>query len=95
MYETAGSVTFEEGPLRPLHNFDPADVEQRECLALSHCDVTVIQIDGMGRFDDIIEVVLRDAADRILAILSSDVAAAVDARRKGCKIAAIGNVECA
>ena len=53
-----------------------------EGLRLRDGDVAVVEVDGIRRFDDVVEVVLRDAADGELRVLAGEVAGDVHAGRE-------------
>ena len=70
VHQAACRVTTKQGALRALQNFDSSDIEDGEGLCLSDSNVSLIQIDRIGCFDDVVEIVLRHAANRELGILS-------------------------
>ena len=74
----AGGVAAEQGTLGALEYFHPVDIEHREGLALGNGDITLVQVDRIGRLDNIVEVVLGDAANGELGVLAGDVAAGMD-----------------
>ena len=76
----AGGVAAEQGTLGALEYFHPVDIEHREGLALGNGDITLVQVDRIGRLDNIVEVVLGDAANGELGVLAGDVAAGMDPR---------------
>ena len=87
--DTAGCIPAEQGALGALQYFDPLDVINRKGIRLRDRDIAFIEIDGDGRFDDVVKVVLRDAANRELAILTTQVAADIDVRYPGRDVEAV------
>src|SRR5262249_1389229 len=91
--EPARGVAAEESPLRPFQQLDAIDVEEREGLRLGDGDVALVERDGIGRLDDVIEVVLRDAADRELRVLARKVPRDVYARRERRDVETLSDTE--
>ena len=86
-------IAPEQRALRSLEHLDPVDIEQGERLALADRDVAVVEIHGVRRLDNVVDVILGHAADRVLAVLASERAAEMHARRERREFAGIGHVE--
>ena len=89
MNDTAGCIPAEQGALGALQYFDPLDVINSKGIRLRDRDIAFIEIDGDGRFDDVVKVVLGNAANRELGILTTQVAADIDVRYPGRDVEAV------
>ena len=78
-------------PLRALEDFNSVDVEYGKGLCLGYRNVALVEIDGIGRLDDVIEVVLGDATDRELRVLPRQVPRDVNPGRERGDVEALGH----
>ena len=77
----------------PLQNLDPLKVEGAEDLTAEAADVAIVEVDGDRAFENVAEVVLDDAADRVLRGLAAEVARNVDARGDAADVHAARDAE--
>ena len=89
MHQTTRCVTTKQRTLRSLQDFDSVDIKYGERLRLRHSDVAFIEVHGVGCLDDVIKIVLRDAANGELGVLSRQISRNVDAGRKSGDIEAL------
>ncbi len=82
LHQTAGGVAAKQRALRPFEHFDALQVEGAKGLALHVGDIAIVNIDRDRRLDGIVEIVLRHAADRELAVLATDIARQRDTGRQ-------------
>jgi hypothetical protein len=84
--QAAGGVAAEQGALWTLEDLDPLDVEYRECMRLGDGNVAFVQIHGIGRLNDVVEVVLGHATNGKLRVLSGEVSADMDTGCEPCNV---------
>ena len=63
MDQAAGRIASEQGTLRPLENFDPVDIEQLEVEARERALVDFIDVNRLGAFVVVAEIVEAHAAN--------------------------------
>ena len=89
MHQTTRCVTAKQRALWSLQNLDSVNIKYGERLSLSYSDVAFIEVHGVGCLDDVIKIVLRDAANGELGVLSRQISRNVDAGRKSGDIEAL------
>lgn len=93
LHQAAGGIAAEERALWPLQDLHALDVEQGEGLRLGNGNVAFVQVHRIGCLDDVVEIVLGDAADRELGVLPGECPTGVHARHEGDDVAARLDVE--
>ena len=91
MDQATGGVPAKECALRSLQDFHPIDIKDRKGLRLRYRDITLIQIYRIGCFDDVVKVILGDAADGELGVLPGEVPRDVYARCKTSDVEALAH----
>ena len=75
MNETAGRVAAKQSALGALENLESLDIVDGKGLGLGHRQIPFIKISGVGRLDDVVEIILGYAANRELGVLAGNIAA--------------------
>ena len=73
MNKTTCCVSSKQGALRTFQDFYAIDIEHCESLGLRNRDVTLIEVNRIRCLDDVIKVVLGDATNRELSVLTRQV----------------------
>ena len=91
MHQTARGVSSKQRALRALQNFYSVYVKYGKGLCLRYRNIALIEINRIGRLDNVIEVILCDATDRELRVLSRQVSRDMNPGRKRGNIKALGH----
>ena len=70
MNKTTRCVSSKQGALRTFQDFYAIDIEHGESLSLRDCDITLIEVHRIRCLDDVIKVILGDATNRELSVLT-------------------------